>query len=184
MSQRVLSHGLLLALSLSAPGCIIPTPLQGEPAPNQAPVIVGSTPAFAAGPLVCHAQDDLVLTVLAMDPDADEPLVAGLYYRQDRGGAPPLALELARAQLAFPGGPIASSGPGGPGGIDGEGGTAVLTAPRICERLAAQPERDKLLHVYVTDRPLPAAFNPFVHTRPDDAWIQHSAHAQWILNCL
>jgi hypothetical protein len=176
--QRVLSRSLLLTLPLWALGCIIPTPLEGEPAPNRSPVILGGTPDFTAGPVVSRAQDDVVLAVVAMDPDAGEALYAGLFYRLERDGEPPEAMELARAQLAFP------EDLDGARGTDGEGGTAILAVPHACERLAAQQERDKLLHVYVTDRPLSAEFNPFRHTLPEDPWLQHSAHAQWVLNCL
>lgn len=169
---------LLLALPLCAPGCIIPTPLDGEPAPNRAPLILGGTPDFTAGPIMSSAQDDVELTVLAMDPDLDDTLVAGLYYGLERSGEPPAAMELSRAQLTFP------RSRGAVSNVGGEGGTGVLSARRVCERLAAQPERDKRLHVYVTDRQLPAEFNPFLHTLPGDPWLEHSAHAQWILNCL
>jgi hypothetical protein len=173
MIQRALFEGLLVSLPIWALGCIIPTPLEGEPASNQSPLILGGTPDFTAGPVVSQAEDDVVLAVQAMDPDADETLFAGLYYRLEREGEPPEAWELARARLA--------PTPGDPGEI----GTAVLTAHEACERLAAQPEHDKLLHVYVTDRPLALAtgFNPFLHTHPEDPWTQHSAHAQWVLNC-
>lgn len=178
MSQQILFHCLHLTLPLWALGCIIPTPLEGEPAPNQAPLILGSTPEFTAGPVMSRIQDDVMLTVRAMDPDAGETLVAGLFYCRERDGGPPVAIELARAPLAFP------EGPRGVSGVGSEGGSAVLAAGRACDRLAAQPERDKQLHVYVTDRPLPAGFNPFLHTLPEDPWTQHSAHAQWVLNCL
>ena len=176
--QRAMCRSLLLTLPLWALGCIIPTPLQGEPAPNRSPLILGSTPDFTTGPVVSHAPDDVVLTVLAMDPDAGDTLVAGLFYRMERDSDPPEVLELARAPLVLP------SSLDGARGTDGAGCTAVLTARRVCERLAIQPERDKRLHVYVTDRPLPDAFNPFLHTLPEDPWTQHSAHAQWVLNCL